>query len=52
MLNNLDTIRAISFDLDGVLKVGSIIIDANGMEIKSFNVLDGQLIHFMVQEGY
>lgn len=45
--NYLKNIKAILFDIDGVLTDGSITIDSNGDEIKSFNVKDGQLIEFM-----
>ncbi len=44
-------IRAILFDVDGVLTDGKIIIDSNGQEIKSFNVKDGQLMQFMRNKG-
>lgn len=48
----MKNIRAILFDIDGVLTDGSITLDANGEEIKSFNVRDGQLIHFMQSQGF
>lgn len=37
-------IKAIAFDVDGVLTDGGIIYDNSGMEIKRFNVKDGQII--------
>ncbi len=37
-------IKAIVFDVDGVLTDGGIIYDNSGMEIKRFNVKDGQII--------
>jgi len=48
----LKNIRAILFDVDGVLTDGSITLDANGEEIKKFNVRDGQLVGFMRSQGY
>jgi 3-deoxy-D-manno-octulosonate 8-phosphate phosphatase (KDO 8-P phosphatase) len=44
-------IKAVLFDVDGVLTDGKIIIDSNGQEIKSFNVKDGQLMQFMRTKG-
>jgi 3-deoxy-D-manno-octulosonate 8-phosphate phosphatase (KDO 8-P phosphatase) len=49
--NTFAQIRAILFDVDGVLTDGKIIIDSNGEEIKSFNVKDGQLMEFMRSNG-
>lgn len=48
----MENIKAILFDVDGVLTDGSISIDANGEEIKAFNVRDGQLVCFMRSNGY
>lgn len=48
----MKNIRAILFDVDGVLTDGSITLDANGEEIKKFNVRDGQLVGFMRSQGY
>lgn len=48
----MENIKAIIFDVDGVLTDGSIFVDGNGVETKSFNVRDGQLIQFMKNEGY
>ena len=42
-------IKLIIFDVDGVFTDGSIFVDDNGIEIKSFNVLDGQGIKFLQQ---
>jgi len=50
-MENLKNISAILFDIDGVLTDGSIVLDANGEEIKSFHVRDGQLISFMQAKG-
>jgi 3-deoxy-D-manno-octulosonate 8-phosphate phosphatase (KDO 8-P phosphatase) len=44
-------IKAILFDVDGVLTDGKITLDSTGQEIKSFNVKDGQLMHFMRSKG-
>lgn len=37
-------IKAILFDVDGVLTDGGIIYDDNGIEYKRYNVKDGQII--------
>lgn len=52
ILNRVKNIRAIIFDVDGVLTDGKITYDKDGDEVKSFNVKDGQLIDFMRQNGY
>ena len=44
-------IRAIFFDVDGVLTNGKIIYDDAGKEIKQFNVKDGQIIAFLKKAG-
>lgn len=44
-------IKAIFFDVDGVLTDGKIIYDANGIEIKNFNVKDGQIISHLKKAG-
>jgi 3-deoxy-D-manno-octulosonate 8-phosphate phosphatase (KDO 8-P phosphatase) len=48
----MSNIKAIIFDIDGVLTNGSITLDSNGDEIKTFNVRDGQLIDFMHSQGF
>jgi 3-deoxy-D-manno-octulosonate 8-phosphate phosphatase (KDO 8-P phosphatase) len=48
----MSNIKAIIFDIDGVLTNGSITIDSKGDEIKTFNVRDGQLIDFMRSQGF
>ena len=48
----LSKIKAILFDVDGVLTDGSIYIDSLGNQLASFNVKDGQLISFMQSYGY
>lgn len=44
-------IKAILFDVDGVLTDGGIIYDNNGLEYKRFNVKDGQIIKYLKQFG-
>ncbi len=45
-------IKAIVFDVDGVLTDGGIIYDNAGMEIKRFNVKDGQIISHLKKNGF
>ena len=42
-------IKAIVFDVDGVLTDGGIVYDNAGMEFKRFNVKDGQIIKYLKQ---
>ena len=44
-------IKAIFFDVDGVLTDGKIIYDDTGKEIKHFNVKDGQIIGYLKKAG-
>ena len=44
MKKRFDNIKAVVFDVDGVLTDGKIILDHKGREIKAFNVKDGQMI--------
>jgi 3-deoxy-D-manno-octulosonate 8-phosphate phosphatase (KDO 8-P phosphatase) len=44
-------IRAIFFDVDGVLTDSQIIYDETGKEIKNFNVKDGQIISHLKKAG-
>lgn len=44
-------IKAIFFDVDGVLTDGRIIYDDVGREIKSFNVKDGLIISYLKKAG-
>ena len=44
-------IRALIFDVDGVLTDGKIIYDNNGVETKAFNVKDGQIIKHLKEAG-
>jgi len=45
-------IKAILFDVDGVLTDGGIIYDNSGNEIKRFNVKDGQIISHLQSLGF
>ena len=45
-------IKLIAFDVDGVLTDGGIIYDNSGMEIKRFNVKDGQIISHLKRAGF
>jgi 3-deoxy-D-manno-octulosonate 8-phosphate phosphatase (KDO 8-P phosphatase) len=45
-------IKAIVFDVDGVLTDGGILYDNNGMESKRFNVKDGQIISHLQKAGF
>lgn len=44
-------VKALFFDVDGVLTDGKIIYDESGKEIKSFNVKDGQIIAHLKKAG-
>lgn len=44
-------VKAIFFDVDGVLTDGRIIYDDSGREIKSFNVKDGLIISYLKKAG-
>jgi len=44
-------IKAVLFDVDGVLTDGGIIYDNNGNEIKRFNVKDGMIIKYLQRYG-
>jgi len=44
-------IKAIFFDVDGVLSDGKIIYDETGKEIKNFNVKDGFIISYLKKAG-
>ena len=44
-------IKAIFFDVDGVLSDGKIIYDETGKEIKNFNVKDGFIISYLKKVG-
>lgn len=44
-------VKALIFDVDGVLTDGKIIYDNNGVETKAFNVKDGQIIKHLKEAG-
>ncbi len=44
-------VRAIIFDVDGVLTDGRIIYSADGSELKQFHVQDGASLKLMMQQG-
>jgi 3-deoxy-D-manno-octulosonate 8-phosphate phosphatase (KDO 8-P phosphatase) len=44
-------VKAIFFDVDGVLTDGKIIYDDHGREIKEFNVKDGMVISYLKKAG-
>jgi 3-deoxy-D-manno-octulosonate 8-phosphate phosphatase (KDO 8-P phosphatase) len=45
-------IKAILFDVDGILTDGGIIYDNNGCEYKKYNVKDGQIISHLQKYGF
>ena len=45
-------IKCIFLDVDGTLTDGSIILDSNGNEFKSFNVKDGSIISKLLKMNY
>ena len=49
IIKKAKAIRAIIFDVDGVLTDGGIIYDNQGNESKRFNVKDGQIIKYLKQ---
>ncbi len=51
MQDRLTDIRLLLLDVDGVMTDGSIIYDANGVEIKVFNVKDGHGIKMLQRLG-
>jgi 3-deoxy-D-manno-octulosonate 8-phosphate phosphatase (KDO 8-P phosphatase) len=50
-IKKAENIRAIFFDVDGVLTDSKIIYDETGKEIKNFNVKDGQIISYLKKAG-
>ena len=50
-IRNASLIKAIFFDVDGVLTDGRIIYDDAGREVKSFNVKDGLIIGYLKKAG-
>jgi len=51
-MENLDKIELLILDVDGVLTDGSIIVNADGSETKSFNVRDGHGIRLWQRAGF
>ena len=51
-MENLDKIKLLIMDVDGVLTDGSIIVNADGCEIKVFNVHDGHGIRLWQRAGF
>jgi 3-deoxy-D-manno-octulosonate 8-phosphate phosphatase (KDO 8-P phosphatase) len=51
-LEKAKKIRAILFDVDGVLTDGGIIYDDRGVEYKKYNVKDGQIISHLQKLGF
>ena len=51
MTDRLSKIELVLLDVDGVLTDGRIIWDANGTEIKFFNVKDGHGIKLLQRAG-
>ena len=51
IVKKASAIRAIFFDVDGVLTDGKIIYEESGKEIKNFNVKDGQIISYLKKAG-
>jgi 3-deoxy-D-manno-octulosonate 8-phosphate phosphatase (KDO 8-P phosphatase) len=52
IIEKAKNIKAIVFDVDGVLTDGSITYTNHGDEIKSFNVKDGQIISHLKKAGF
>lgn len=51
LIKKASLVKAIFFDVDGVLTDGKIIYDDSGKEIKTFNVKDGQIIGYLKKAG-
>lgn len=51
IVRKAESIKAIFFDVDGVLTDGKIIYHETGHEIKNFNVKDGQIISYLKKAG-
>jgi len=50
-IKKASSIKAIFFDVDGVLSDGRIIYDETGKEVKNFNVKDGFIISYLKKVG-
>jgi len=51
-LNKLHDITTFIFDVDGVLTDGSVFVNDNGEQMRSFNIKDGYAIQLAVKCGY
>ncbi|MCO6357462.1 KdsC family phosphatase [Roseivirga pacifica] len=51
IIQKAQLIKAVICDVDGVLTDGGIIYDNNGLELKRFNVKDGQIVKYLKQYG-
>lgn len=51
-INKAKKVKAILFDVDGVLTDGGIIYDNTGVEYKKYNVKDGQIISHLKRFGF
>ncbi len=52
LLAQAQNIKALVFDVDGVLTDGKIIYDNHGNELKEFQVKDGLIIKLLLKAGY
>lgn len=50
-MNDLTKIRAIIFDIDGVLSTATIPMDTTGQPVRSLNIKDGYAIQLAVKRG-
>lgn len=48
----INKIKAVAFDVDGVMTDGSLTFDENGVEYKTFNAKDGQGIVMLNKAGF
>jgi len=51
VLQKAKKVKALLFDVDGVLTDGGIVYDNSGQEFKRFNVKDGQIIKYLKKYG-
>lgn len=52
VLKKANNIKAVLFDIDGVLTDGGIIYDDSYQEYKRYNVKDGQIIKYLKESGF
>lgn len=50
--DKLTKIKTLIFDIDGVLTDGSVIIAANGEQLRTINVKDGYVLQLAVKKGF